>query len=540
MVILALLACAPDPAPVEPTELGPAFVPLDDARLARRLSLDLRGVLPTTAELDAVEADPAALDALRDEWLADPRFEDRLVALFAEQWHTRVDTFDADWYDFDLEEEDEHRFEQAVGEEPLRLLAHVATRDLPWSEVVTADYTVANELLGEIFPVDYPADGTGWQVARYTDERPAAGVLSTNGLWWRYTTDQFNQNRTRAAAIFRLLVCDDFPARPVSFAESSTEFAGVDSADRLATDPYCLACHAAIEPVASAMYGFWWYRQYTPTEMVTYHAERERLGIDNLGAEPAWFGEPVDGLADLGRHVGADGRFRECAVRTMTTALWRRAPALEDQAALEELETTFTSAELRMPALIRAILDGDEYRAGGVTADAPAAAVDAAVTRRLLAPDQLGTVLDDLSGFRWTQFGFDQLGNDTFGFRILMNGVDGEYVTIAAQDPTLTWSLVTTRAAQAAAYSAVHHDLVEGATPRRLFTEVTLETPASDPAFERELAALHWRLLARRADADDLGALTALWTQIEASSGAEAAWIGVASALLQHPEFLSY
>jgi hypothetical protein len=540
MVILALFSCASPPPPPAPAEDAPVFVPLDAPRLARRLSLDLRGVLPTTAELDAVEANPSSLDPLVDEWMADPRFEDRLVAMFAEQWHTRVDAFGADWYDFGLLEEDEHRFEVAVGEEPLRLLAHVATRDLPWSEVVTADYTLVNEVLGPIWPVAYPEGGEGWQVVSWTDGRPAAGVLATNGLWWRYQTDPFNQNRTRAAAIFRLLTCEDFPARPVSFAESSTEFAGVASADRLSTDPYCLACHAAIEPVASAMYGFWWFRQYSPTEMLTYHAEREQLGVDNLGTSPAWFGEPVEGLADLGRHIAADGRFRECAVRTMATALWRRAPSLDDQPTLEDLETGFADADLRMPALLRALLAGEEYRAGGVAPDAPAAVVEAAVTRRLVSPDQLDTVLRDLTGFSWRQFGYDQLANDTFGFRMLMNGVDGEYVTTPAQDPTLTWSLVTARAAQAAAWSAVRHDLVDADAPHLLLDGVTLATRPTDDAFETELAALHWRLLARRADEDDLSALTALWSDLEASSGAEAAWVGVVSALLQHPEFLSY
>ena len=44
---------------------------------------------------------------------------------------------------------------------------------------------------------------TGWQVSRYTDGRPAAGVLSTNGLWWRYYSTVSNLNRSRAAAISR-------------------------------------------------------------------------------------------------------------------------------------------------------------------------------------------------------------------------------------------------------------------------------------------------------------------------------------------------
>ena len=53
-------------------------------------------------------------------------------------------------------------FNRAVGEEPLRLMAHIAANDYPWSAIVTADYTMANPLLGDIFPVEYPTNGRGW------------------------------------------------------------------------------------------------------------------------------------------------------------------------------------------------------------------------------------------------------------------------------------------------------------------------------------------------------------------------------------------
>jgi hypothetical protein len=545
IVLLALFACAPAPSPVVVAPVADPLVPMDDVRLLRRLSLDLRGVLPSVEELDAVEADGAQVDIYRDQFLADPRLEGRLVALFAEQWHTLVDAFDVDVYDFDLTGEDAYRFQRSVGEEPLRLLAYVATHDRPWSEIVTADYTVANELLAGVWPLAYPEGGEGWEVSTYTDDRPAAGVLASNGLWWRYSTNPFNQNRTRAAAVFRLLVCEDFPARPVSFATATEGFEGVSSADRIQSDPYCLACHASIEPLASALFGFWWFRQNSPTEMVTYHAEREMLGADALNAEPAWFGEPVAGLEDLGRHVAADGRFSECAARTMATALWRRDTVLEDQPRIEALESAFVDGGMRMPVLLRDLTDTPEYRAGAVTDDAPEAVSAREVTVRLLGPEVLATVVEDLTGWRWEHGGYDQLGNDLFGYRMLMNGVDGVYITRPAQDPTLTWALVTARTAEASAYIAVQHDLVQGTSPRLLLQTVTATTPASDPVFQDELAALHWRLLARRATADDLAALTELWSTLYEADGSRetsviVAWTGVLAALLQHPEFLSY
>jgi hypothetical protein len=539
--LLLMLACAPDVAePPVVTEVASPFVSLDGPRLLRRMSLDLRGVLPTVAELDAVEADATQVDVLRDTFLQDPRLEGRLVALFSEQWHTLVDQFAADWYDFGLTSEDEFRFEQSIGEEPLRLLAYVATHDRPWTEIVTADYMLSDELLASMWPVAYPEGGTGWQVSQWTDGRPPAGVLVSNGLWWRYSTNPFNQNRTRAAAMFRLLVCEDFHARPVSFADASAGFEAEESDTRIKDDPYCVACHATIEPAASALFGFWWFRQNSPTEMVRYHAEREQLGIDTLGAAPAWFGEPVVGLEDLGRHIAEDGRFPECAARTMATAMWRRDTVLEDQPRIEALEAAFVAADMRMPVLLRDLTDGPEYRAGAVTADAPVEVAAREITVRLLSPDLLGGVIEDLTGWTWVSFGFDQLHNDTFGYRMLANGVDGEHVTRMAQDPTITWSLVSARAAEAAAHTAVEHDLVNGTSPRQLLQSVTLASTPDGAEFQAELAALHWRLLARRATADDLLALTTLWSALEPTGGAKGAWKGVLAALLQHPEFLSY
>ena len=191
--MILLLACVTPDAPPDEAEL----VPLAAPRLLRRISLELRGVLPTADELDAVEADPHAVDELVDSYLADSRFEERVAVLLGERWHTRVDAFDIRHYEYDLPDDQEYAFEAAVGAEPLRLAAHVVATDAPWTDVVTADYTMANDLLGAIWPLDYPEGATGWQEAHYTDGRPAVGVLATNGLWWRYATSTFNQSRSR-------------------------------------------------------------------------------------------------------------------------------------------------------------------------------------------------------------------------------------------------------------------------------------------------------------------------------------------------------
>ena len=88
-----LVACAEPTVDTRPNP-DEALIPLSSPRLLRRMSLDLRGTLPSVAELDAVESgDAAALDAGRDAILADPAFEERLVLKLAERWHTRVDEY---------------------------------------------------------------------------------------------------------------------------------------------------------------------------------------------------------------------------------------------------------------------------------------------------------------------------------------------------------------------------------------------------------------------------------------------------------------
>ena len=63
---------------------------------------------------------------MRENYLSDPRFEERMVSLFAERWRTRVDVFDVVYQDFGMDPTQEYEYEKSVGEEPLRLLARIA------------------------------------------------------------------------------------------------------------------------------------------------------------------------------------------------------------------------------------------------------------------------------------------------------------------------------------------------------------------------------------------------------------------------------
>ena len=532
-MILLLLACAGDPAPPAPAVL----VPLDDARLARRISLDLRGVLPTELELVSLANGSESVDSLRDAWLEDPRLEDRLVAAFAEQWQTRVDVFDIEYYDYQLDPSQEFAFEQAVGEEPLRLMARIAVEDRPWYEIVTTDGTMANDLLGSLWPLDYPTGATGWQEVHYTDGRPPVGVLATNGLWWRYITNTSNMNRRRAAIIARLLLCEDLLGRPVSFSARTSQV--TDVVEAVHSDPACLSCHSTVDPIAATLFGFWWLSEYSVVEETVYHPERENLGAETLRVQPAWFGQPLGGLSELGVAVANDPRFYRCAAESAASMLWRREVGLTDWSTIEDLRVAFLEEDLQYRRLLARVTDTPEYRVGGFGPAATQADQERELTRRLLPPAMLQSALADLTGFDWTWEGFDQLDSDELGFRVLAGGVDGVNLTRPQREPGLTWSLVVARASQGAADLVVERELVEDGGERLLLAHAGREDRPGDPDFTAELDHLHRRLYATDADADWREAAGALWTAVDAEAGPAEAWRRMLSAFLRDPDFVS-
>ena len=544
----------------ELVEAEPVVAPLAAPALLRRLSLDLRGTLPTVAELEAVEADEAALDGLLDAMLEDPALEERLVLLLNEEWQTLVDDFVIQAGDAGFEREEEFLYERSVGEEPLRLMARVAVEDRPWTETLTADWTMANEAMTRMWPVALEDEGDGegdeeggdegrWQRARYVDSRPAAGVLATNGLWWRYDSNNSNLNRGRAAALTRLLVCADYHGRPVTFTEVDLSSGSQDASQ---VDPACTGCHAGIDPIASALFGFTWTERHSLLEVSWYHAEREPLGEEALGVAPAWFGQPADSLTALAARVAEDERFPRCTSRNLASALLRRhvdpsAPDGADLALVEALTRSFAEEDLRLKALLRAIVATPEYRAGSLTEAATEEDAARIATRRVLVASQLSTAVEELTGYRWTLDGTSMLHEDEVGVRVLAGDMDGRYVQGLASEPTLTWVIAVRRLAELAADHVVREELSgtgEGGDGDggggRLLGDLDASHRPGDAAFEAALETTWWRLHAERLDDETRDGLVALWSEVAELSGPEEAWRATLGALLRDPAWLEY
>ncbi len=541
MPLALLLWGCPEPIGVDEQPLASPYEALPDALLLRRLSLDLRGVVPTLDELEQVEADPDALWTLRDAFLDDPRFRERLVHLLAERWLTRWEEQEISHVDYHLDDDQAFDYHVAFGSEPLQLMAEVAVHDEPWPTVVTADWTVANELLGEIWPLDRD-EGEGWQRATWTDGRPAAGVLATNGLWWRYLSNGGNEQRARVAAMSRLLLCEDYLERPVTF--SRTAGLDADATDAaLSTDPGCLACHASIEPLRVVFYGFQTLIQYNAHEADRYHPEREREGLLGEGIEPAYFGTPIDGLADLGRMIAGDSRFYRCTAEQAASSLWRRDVVAADFEVVDELRAGFVSTGFLYRDLLAAVTETPSYTAGGLD---EAVATDEQwsieVVQRMVTPDQYDTLVEELTGFTWfDEGGWNLLRSDRYGFRVMAGGVDGVMVTSPQQDPGLTWALVLKRHAESAGFHVVQTELVDGEAGQGFFVQdLDLDSRPGDPAFSEQLATSWLRLTSEALDGELQASYEALWEELESAGDAEQAWSSLVAVMLRDPKVVTY
>ena len=167
---------------------------------------------------------------------------------------------------------------------PLELIAYVAENDLPYTEILTADYVMANPYAAEAYGapttftdpddvhefrpsavVRYFPYGHRWQVEetetgfRIPDPGPAvvrwphAGVLNTKAFLQRYPTTATNRNRARSRWIYY-----HFLGLDIEKSESRTMDPEVlkDTNNPTLNNPKCTACHVRMDPVAGAFQNY--------------------------------------------------------------------------------------------------------------------------------------------------------------------------------------------------------------------------------------------------------------------------------------------
>ncbi len=519
----------------------------DDAERAAdhllRASILLRSRPPAESEVRAVRADPDALTALIRSWSTEtPELGALVRDLHAQDLYVRFDTQGKPPPRGPLEGVPGARIAESLDEAPLRLIEHIVLHDRPYTEIVTADYAVVDQIAARAFGPAYDPGGPEWQPQPWPDGRPAAGVLSSTSLWMRHPSGNLNHHRTRAALVARALLCDDMTARA---AAGSLDPHRQEEAVR--TDENCVACHAVLDPLASS---FWGFRPYIlpqqisaaygqgcatgncyPLELWDPEAQPDphALGMP----APALYGQRVEGLAEVGQRIAEDPRFATCAVRRFWSYLARIPVADVPADLVRELTDAFVRSNYDAGELLLEIVAHPSFAPDSEAA--PAAAIR---------PQQLVRTVLHLTGFRWGArpspgWGAVDLGlTDRFGFQALMGGLDGWRVVGLDPGALPTRELALDWLTEEAALFAVEADL---ARPLERRTWLTEGVPTGGAAARRQLAAWRLRVLGqvvspRSPEIDrDLEFLEEL---LQAHGSAPRAWTLLLAAYLQHPRLM--
>lgn len=508
-----------------------------------RLSVDMRGVHPSEAELKAYQENQD-FEAWVDKWIDDPRFTNRLLEVFNQRYLTRTGNsyFSAEEAGI-VEEVDGDVLGDQVSEEPLALLRYVIDNELPYSHVVTADHTMATPLLSRFWDTDYPQGETGWQPVRYNDNRPHAGILTMSTTWQRYPSMGGNANRHRANAVSKMFLCEDYLSRPIVLNRAAVDQLVEDPESAINNNQGCQSCHASLDPLSANFFGFFNYDDDLGIEQTVYRPENEQEWIAYAGKPPGFYGRPTANLTEFGHELAMDRRFADCAVTTVFDGLTQRDSDENDWDELQKHTTVFLDADMNVKDLARSVLLDRSYRARG-HADP---AIDGRISGvKTASPAQLASIIEDLTGYRWTFDGRDGLTTNDLGLPVLAGGIDSEFVVVPTRDPSVGTAFVHERLAEAAAWHVVSHDLdPEREEDARLLAFVTVEdTPdANAKAFEAQIRDLYLKVTGRPLadDATEPADLIALWKyvhSVEASS--EAAWAAVVSAVLRDPTVLFY
>ena len=501
-----------------------ACTPTSDelARSAVRVSMALRGTHPSPRELDALLAGEVTLESLARDWVRDPAFGETVRDQHAEQLLLRWDTEAHPPPLGPLEGVPQGELGRSLDEEPLRLVERIVLEGRPYTGILTAPTTVADETVATAYGLAWDPAGPDWQELAWPDGRPAAGILASTGVWQRHMSSDTNYQRARANLLFSRLLCQPFDAAGRGVRLPST------SPDAVRDDPECAACHTRLDPVASAFFGF---RRYVlPSEIRGAYAEGCAEGADcypftlwspdavddwaEVGMPtPAWNGEPVADLTDLLQRASEEPAFATCTTRRF--AQWLTRVEEPDPNAVAEWSANFVDGGYDARELAVDLVLSEDFLAG---------------PRALARPEQYDRLLtsltaytfDALPGEGWGPVGL--LTNDEHGLRALSGGIDGWHSIRADDGASPTRELSWEWGASEAAASLVATGRFDG-VERRSDVRDTLE-------------GLHRRWLA---EVDpDVGASLALFEEVSARRGPRHAWVVVLTALLLDDRVVGY
>lgn len=511
-------------------------VEMADARATlRKASLVLLGRLPTAEELGLIEEHgAAALDPILDRMMTEPAFLEFVKRIYGDLLQTdfylsagasqQIQSVyeSADWYDdapkellakYSLTDADELRnfTNKAIAREPLELIAHVVKNDLPFSEILTADYSMFSPLSAKSFgavDIEFEDDSNPWEYATgrypdYSDEDgesygfPHAGILTSPMFLSRWPTTDTNRNRARARVFLRFFLGTDILRRGTR----PTDTTKVTAINPQRDDPNCSMCHITVDPIAGCFQAF-----------------------DDIGrwnSDPEWhaemwppgFGEAVmplelasSGLRWLSTEAVQDERFALGAVHNVYQGLIGRPPLIAPndfdgplygeqfrsffaQAnVFRAITEAFKASDMNFKVIVKEMLLSPYFRAvNSVALDGEQQAVLGEIgLGRFLTPEQLHQKINAVMGVPWRDPNNPLLvpgprDSAPGEYQLYYGGVDFFEVTSRITEPNGLMAAVAQRMGNEVSCESVPADFGRIPENRRLFPLVDIDGVSYDP-----------------------------------------------------------
>ncbi len=509
------------------------------AQTYRRAAIILGGRLPTDAE--KAIADEAGFDKALDALLAEPGFVNHVkvswndvlltdaggdvqVGAFqfrpedfpaVQPWRDGPDSMCIGSPNYDQCANDFYTHwgtvRRAIIEEPLELIAHVVQKNAPFSEILTADYTMVNPWSAAVYNAagEFPAptlDNFGeWKELKVIGKErgavPHAGVLSTPAFLGRWVSTETNKNRARARMVYKAFLATNVLAlaqRPVD----TDALTGIANPTRNA--PACSVCHTILDPVATS------FSNYSDTADFDYDPEITAATIPHQEMLPPGFGsERTPGqenamLPALTKKLVLDSRFALSVAQVAYQGIMGRNvlhyPAdTKDPAFTEKLNSwdaqdkflhslaeIFKTSGENYKEVIRAIVKSAFFRANGKGVDNAHLAAEIG-SGRLLSPEMLDRKIESAVGIPWSIGGWGAKSERTHDlyerYMVLYGGIDSLAVTSRLTTANPLVANISERMSNEIACRTVAYEFTQPAGSRTLLKGVEREmTPDTSEA----------------------------------------------------------
>jgi len=421
----------------------------------------------------------------------------------------------------------------AVSQEVLRLIAHVVKNNRPFTEILTADYMLANGYSAQVYGVqgqvafdslnapqdeNYPDDPNDFREVRIPGI-PHAGLLTSTMFLRRFPSSDTNLNRHRSRKVFELFLDTDILAIK---GDRPDEAIDLVSTTPTLDNPGCTGCHDVMDPVAATFQNWDDKGSYRPS----------RLSSDGWPSDiqPRGFNGkvmPLSGNVDrslqwLGKEIAKDPRFVKTMVKTLykgltgddTLMVPSESSSDDEKSAyaaqrfhLGTIERDFTESNYNLKVAIKGIFLSPYYRASyamGHSADVVGSA-------RLLTPEMLDRKIEAVTGFKWMETSSrTNLSKEKGRFNQLYGGIDSDSVTKRITQPNGLMSSTQQLMAMEVSCSAPVKDFFYSKANRRLFPFVEMDMAPLDEeglsddaaitAIKQNMVHLHWTLFGERLD----------------------------------------